>query len=40
MPYLGVPPYVEKCQQVVEAGYEVIVPDLRGYGDSGLSAKE
>jgi pimeloyl-ACP methyl ester carboxylesterase len=25
---------------LVEAGYEVIVPDLRGYGDSGLSGKD
>lgn len=25
---------------LVEAGYEVIVPDLRGYGDSGLSASD
>jgi hypothetical protein len=22
MPYLGVPPYVEKCKEVVAAGYE------------------
>ena len=25
---------------LVEAGYEVIVPDLRGYGDSDLSSKD
>ena len=25
---------------LVEAGYEVIVPDLRGYGDSDLSARD
>ena len=22
MPYLGVPPYIEKCEEVVAAGYE------------------
>ena len=27
-------------QPLVEAGYEVIVPDLRGYGDSDLSSKD
>jgi cyclohexanone monooxygenase len=30
MPYLGVPPYVEKCEQVVAAGYEGFV--LSGNG--------
>jgi cyclohexanone monooxygenase len=25
MPYLGVPPYVEKCNDVVAAGYEGFV---------------